>query len=1201
MFFLLLLLNLNNYETRVDTIRFELNPGEIISLEKTLNINDVDSFGLPLWLGRDFKEKLDELERMPVVLPGVSQIGIRMLNDSEFEYIYLKDSSLFSLKGSEKKLIARDVQSFNLIKNKIVYSDCLGNVFNQKGDKIGSFSPPVWIGGGDEIGIRDGNGYLYTHSGFPFKGFKRLREEEGIPFTLKGIKFFFEDGKCTPLGGSILISTIPVVSSIRNKELDIAWCDDNGRIWWIPWNGNGWDLIDTNYPETSFPSAKIAPSLFFFSPDSFIAIPSTGEILVFTRSKDDWEFRPLSKESYPFATILSSEETWYIGLKGGAVYQIASENFEKIELVDSVSSYASIAHFNGKIIVADGKGRIKGFKENILLTAPVRITSGDLNGDKKDDLVVGNGNGRVHLFLSPEYKDDSLSFPLLGEFLSPCIIDYDEDGREDIILSDIDGRLYLFKNKKGRFEEISNWNFKPLPRIDSKEEYYSHYLPSGLPFTEEDLTTNKILCDFLKEIPDKYKDEVVFVMSHLPTEVLRAMIRLGDINLLKKNAEDIYRAAGLLPYVEILEEEGYTTLLYEKKYKLPMDVYYYYVVHPRILYEIPSKVDVSYWKKDWKFYGMEYEDWLQKEIDMYAGRDKEFWRDVFFTDSLFGKTVFDAVSEATTLREAVLRLYRFQSWAYEGNRMKFGYKTADIQPLQIYYKSYGSCGEQSILFSALLRTVLIPSYTVVTRGEDHQWNHFWYPGEWKEGEIKFNNWHHLDINGKVEDHIATPSASAEGLRKHVSSVVGWQPDGFLFPVTECGYTETGGLELLVVDREKRPVDGALVIIRSGWRKRDMISIWDYTNSEGIAHFDLGYQPLGYTIDVLSKYGMGGKNLFWMKEDEKKRIEIQLSGSSLSGTGLSGFNKEPLLSGSTPELPDSIDVRIKGGFLDIFNFITGSPYRIKSSFLKDSIRYAGTGIEKYPVRDGKVCIEKKNDTIYFFNPLQNTITDIELLVTHRCPNEPPKIGVELEKLTLHSGERTSFNIEVMDNLGVKTLTKEFNGAKRSLSPNQSTITLDVGEGGPICPGKYKLVFIAEDFSGNKTDKKIDVDILPTYSFYNQWIYQDPSPDSLPKGSWVYGPLSLEEDIPFIFFITNSKEKDLDIDLYVYRDKDDNGYPTSNERVGSSSGPTDREKVFLKKPDKGIYWVYVNGCTVLGDSANFDFHTSFTVDSLGSIKP
>jgi hypothetical protein len=88
-------------------------------------------------------------------------------------------------------------------------------------------------------------------------------------------------------------------------------------------------------------------------------------------------------------------------------------------------------------------------------------------------------------------------------------------------------------------------------------------------------------------------------VARTPPEVLRAMARLGQADVLLENAEAIRDVAARVPYARLVEREDHTTIAYVKEdgelREAPRDVYYWGVVHPRILYEIPCRVDVTWW------------------------------------------------------------------------------------------------------------------------------------------------------------------------------------------------------------------------------------------------------------------------------------------------------------------------------------------------------------------------------------------------------------------------------------------------------------------------------------------------------------------------------------------------------------------------------------------------------------------------------
>lgn len=82
----------------------------------------------------------------------------------------------------------------------------------------------------------------------------------------------------------------------------------------------------------------------------------------------------------------------------------------------------------------------------------------DYNNDGKKDLLVGSGDGLIHLYLNtgleevPEYssagtlKDSGGSDITVRSNAAPAVVDYNNDGKKDLVLGSFDGTLRIYLN-----------------------------------------------------------------------------------------------------------------------------------------------------------------------------------------------------------------------------------------------------------------------------------------------------------------------------------------------------------------------------------------------------------------------------------------------------------------------------------------------------------------------------------------------------------------------------------------------------------------------------------------------------------------------------------------------------------------------------------------------------------------------------------
>jgi len=228
-------------------------------------------------------------------------------------------------------------------------------------------------------------------------------------------------------------------------------------------------------------------------------------------------------------------------------------------------------------------------------------------------------------------------------------------------------------------------------------------------------------------------DELAFTIAHTAPEDL-ARDEYYPV-MLVENVETLLAIDDVIQYADIVDhgdpQEGgdyYSTLLYRteqsgslEEIELDREIYYWYVVHPDIEDEFATYIDpVS-----------------GDPADPPTGR---FWREYLFYDSDSGYEPLQTyVADQTVL---------WKGHAYDkddnGAIGAIIYYILDVleftsdserpvQPVRIYAKHIGRCGEHQDLTTAAARAALIPSINVSAWANDHVWNEF-YDGRWVQWE-----------------------------------------------------------------------------------------------------------------------------------------------------------------------------------------------------------------------------------------------------------------------------------------------------------------------------------------------------------------------------------------------------------------------------------------------------------------------------------
>lgn len=594
-----------------------------------------------------------------------------------------------------------------------------------------------------------------------------------------------------------------------------------------------------------------------------------------------------------------------------------------------------------------------------LITENSNPAFGDIDEDGNIDLIVGGMDGKLSTFLGPDFKRTAeLDWLDVGSYAIPQYGDVDDDGKKELLVSNSDGLMFSYKRNNSKWNESHSWTFLPSQNYKNINEYYDSYMPDA-PYVQwkNDTKTVNAYAELLEKCEPRCFDEIAFVIANTATEVLRTVARMGQADILERNAETIYEYAPSLTYLKLVEKDRYTTISYRiagKEFELPRDDYYWYVVHPKISFELPLAIDCSWWDKDPGFYGITEDAWLMHEENFFLGKRKQvFWREAFKSDKTYGESVIDAAKKSRTYEEAIANVFQLKALGTD-NIFKFGYLTNDLYPWQIYKKHYGSCGENSIVFTAMARAALLPCYVVINQGEDHQWNEVWMP----------DGWRHLEPSSQTitMDQPWKSTEDEDHKAKTLSAVFAWKGDDSIFPTTttvhnskpgytklQKGYTDTADVNFTILDSMEKPVEGGMIVVRTGWNSTNNISICGYTDVDGRAHFDLGYEPY-YIIDVVTPYGATGVSRLVVDELQSYNITFKVPGQVdhqypvHDGQGIMGTN---------------VIVKSIKDDLRPLNFITSRNMRT-GGYLVENFDYHGPLFIKQPTTTKPITVSVGNN-------------------------------------------------------------------------------------------------------------------------------------------------------------------------------------------------------------------------------------------------
>jgi len=346
---------------------------------------------------------------------------------------------------------------------------------------------------------------------------------------------------------------------------------------------------------------------------------------------------------------------------------------------------------------------------------------------------------------------------------------------------------------------------------------------------------------------DPYIDEISFAIAYLPGSYLQSSF--GTQELLIENAELIYTYDAELSYVEIVDygnsnsDDYYSTAIYttkdengmEYQFELDKEEYYWNVVMPRVGVEIPAYIDPTEIESNSSHnnnitapgIGVFWRNWLYYHTD--EGQDEngdnyENLRTILINS--------DVLYDPTNKHAENSVMGNLTEWINDA--LVFGSEQErPHQPVRIYRKHLGRCGEHADLRSAIAKTALIPIRKIATYSTDHVWNEFKNDSEWI----------HWD-----ENEMDYPMMYEWGWGKVHASVLAERTDQTFTSVSDKYSGGSASLNVYVVDANNNPVDGAKVLVAantSGTWSFDNLAI---TDNNGYVNFVVG-ESLSYAVCV----------------------------------------------------------------------------------------------------------------------------------------------------------------------------------------------------------------------------------------------------------------------------------------------------------------------------------------------------------------
>jgi hypothetical protein len=304
--------------------------------------------------------------------------------------------------------------------------------------------------------------------------------------------------------------------------------------------------------------------------------------------------------------------------------------------------------------------------------------------------------------------------------------------------------------------------------------------------------------DVLLNASKKYADEISFSIACCPIG------KVPSASLLKENAESLYEQDQWVSYADIVDDDDgmgnySSTIRYrvlengtEDYFLLPPNIYYWYIVHPKLTNE---EIDAVYGPL-WREYLFNHNDLGYPLLKEKLSTIQYLWDCQSYYQPA-GRLWSVCINQHPTAIEAI---------SYWIGKTVPNQATGDRpgQASVIAHEHNGWCGELQKIAIAAQRAALIPTISASNVGEDHVWREFYERG-WHEND----NWW-SDTGGAVDE----PDAYAYGWGKNMSAIYQWRGDGTILEDTARYIHEEDRItvDFTVKDLYFQPVDGARVIV-----------------------------------------------------------------------------------------------------------------------------------------------------------------------------------------------------------------------------------------------------------------------------------------------------------------------------------------------------------------------------------------------------